>query len=117
MQATPSGAAPGQGTVTVDPVTHEPPLTGFDGAAGPVGEAGRRELRAARRQRRRLAMWCAAFVAVCLVLTVVVVGIARARPPGPQVVQTTATAIVGGAPAPQAPFDSRGTQPPEGGHR
>ncbi|MGD0880682.1 MAG: hypothetical protein ABSB09_03800 [Acidimicrobiales bacterium] len=44
---------------------------------------GRRALREARRRRRRTTWICAAFVAVCLALTIVVVTLARYRPAPP----------------------------------
>ncbi len=41
---------------------------------------GRRALREARRRRRRLALVCAAVLAACLLMTVLVLGMARDRP-------------------------------------
>lgn len=58
--------------------------------------AGRRALREARRQRRRLAVFCAAVIVACLAMTIVVLGMARDRP-APAVPSGTATA---GPPAP-----------------
>jgi len=43
---------------------------------------GRQALRAARRQRRRIAIGCALVVALCLAVTLVIVGIARDRTTG-----------------------------------
>lgn len=46
----------------------------------------RRARRAARYQRRHLSVGCAVLIAVCLVITILIVGMARNRTPGPQVV-------------------------------
>jgi len=46
----------------------------------------RRAERAERRQRRRISVGCALLVAVCLVITILIVGMARNRNPGVQVV-------------------------------
>jgi len=58
------------------------PATGVVGGTGngAVGRDSRIALREARRQRRRTAWLCAAVVAVCLGLTIVVVSLARTRP-------------------------------------
>jgi hypothetical protein len=72
---------------------HEAPVDagGTDGAGG---TDSRITLREARRQRRRTAWLCAAVVAVCLGLTIVVVSLARTRPaPLPGVVATYAVAV------------------------
>ena len=67
-----------------DPATPGSPARpeGSDGGDGPVAES-RPALREARRQRRRTAWLCAAVVAVCLGLTIVVVSLARSRPVTP----------------------------------
>ena len=59
--------------------------------------ASRSELRAARRQRRRLMVVCAVIIAVCLALTIVVVGLARNRVAGSQSLPSVRT---GRMPAP-----------------
>lgn len=46
----------------------------------------RRARRAARYQRRHLSVGCAVLIAVCLVITILIVGMARNRMPGPQIV-------------------------------
>jgi hypothetical protein len=58
-----------------------------DGDAATVGDdapiaEGRRALRAERQDRRRLAVACALVIAVCLVVTILIVGLARSRNPG-----------------------------------
>jgi hypothetical protein len=53
-----------------------------DGGDGRAAET-RRAIREARRQRRRTAWLCAAVVAACLALTIVVVSLARERPVAP----------------------------------
>jgi hypothetical protein len=57
----------------------------------------RSELRAARRVRRRLMVACALVVAVCVLLTVLIVGLARDRSPGSSSLARTLSV---GAPAP-----------------
>jgi hypothetical protein len=49
-----------------------------------VGAESRRALRAHRRQRRRIAIGCAVFITVCVVITLVIVNIARDRTSTPQ---------------------------------
>ena len=73
-----SGAPPvsdGAGTALPGPVLAE---------AGQVAEAppSRAERRAVRRMRRNLAIVCGLVVAVCLVLTILIVNMARTRPSG-----------------------------------
>ena len=62
----------------------------------------RRAERSERRQRRRISVGCALLVAVCLVITILIVGMARNRNPGAQVVLP---GLASAAPA----FDSRPT--------
>jgi hypothetical protein len=50
-------------------------------------------LRAARRRRRHVMVGCALVVAVCLVLTLLIVNIARGRRPGSGVVPVVALAV------------------------
>ncbi len=117
VTAPPEGVAPAPGATAGDvPERHD-----RDGRMAPAADS-RRSLRESRRQRRR-AMWlCAAVVALCLALTIVVVTLARSRPVGPPaawsatpsaVVRPAATAVdrVMSAPAP-----SRGAAAPEGGN-
>ena len=95
----------------------------------------RRAIREVRRQRRRTAWLCAAFVALCLGLTIVVVSLARDRPvtppasvaaaavvpPGPVLtaaVPSTAvpSTVVPSTVVPSTVVPSRGAPPPEGGN-
>ncbi len=81
--------------MTVEPnVTSVAAGSGLHDAAGepsdvgapPVSTGGsesRREARLARRRRRQLAVVCALFVTVCLVLTLLIVELARSRPGAP----------------------------------
>jgi hypothetical protein len=85
--------------------------------------AGRRALREARRQRRRLMGVCAVIVAACLVMTVLIVGMARDRPaPGTPtgVVNSAGGLLVPIRPAlspSSAHVQEHGAEAPEGGHR
>jgi hypothetical protein len=54
--------------------------------AAPV--EGRQARRASRRLRRRLSIGCVVLITACVVITVLIVGIARDRAPAPQVVLT-----------------------------
>ena len=100
------------------------PPTGHPGEGGSGGGDTRIALREARRQRRRVAWWCAAVVAVCLGLTIAVVSLARNRPaPSPGVVasSTLTTLVVPSTPAHGSPTLSSdphlGAPAPEGGNR
>ena len=81
-------------------------------------------LRDARRQRRRTAWLCAAILAVCLGLTIVVVSLARTRPaPSPGAAATSAFASDFAVPSTHAPGSptlpsqpSPGAPAPEGGN-
>jgi hypothetical protein len=84
---------------------------------------GRRAHRAARQQRRHLAVGCAVLIAACLVITILIVDMARSRTPGTQVI---VPALAVAAPAhpdshsviPTVPFNQfLGVSAPEGGHR
>ncbi len=115
-------------------VTSSEPTIPSDGAAGepgatdppPAGTPGdhgasdtRIALREARRQRRRTAWLCAAVVAVCLALTIVVVSLARNRPP-PSSGVLTAYAPVSFTPASASMLATNphpGAPAPEGGNR
>ena len=102
----PSGRAGVSGTVRSEP------------SPGPPQADNRRALREKRRERRRLSVLCAVVVAVCLVLTILIVGMARNRPTGPQVVgpalvisPTNQPHVV--PPDPQPP-ETHGAAAPEG---
>jgi predicted nucleic acid-binding Zn ribbon protein len=85
--------------------------------------------RAERRQRRRISMGCALLVAVCLVITILIVGMARNRNPGAQVVvpglSLTAAASFDSLPTVDTVHPvqtvqtdkARGAVAPEGGNR
>jgi hypothetical protein len=60
------------------PAAADPPGTAVP---GPLA-ASRGEIRAARRRRRRLMLVCAVVIALCVGLTIAVVGLARNREPG-----------------------------------
>jgi hypothetical protein len=62
--------------------THPDPDEQLPGVAATEPAETRRALRVARRQRRHLATLCAVVVAVCLVLTLLIVSLARDRAPG-----------------------------------
>jgi hypothetical protein len=104
-----------------------PPGDGPDAPSAPDGTGAetRRALREARRARRRTAWLCAAFVALCLGLTIVVVSLARYRPAGPPASLAAAEVVVPSDPVPSAaaavdrvvssdPY--RGAAAPEGGN-
>jgi hypothetical protein len=104
-------------SVLTDPVDPRAPATAGD---------GRRAVREARRQRRRTTWLCAAVVALCLALTIVVVLLARDRPLGtPGVVGADAVSVsasVSASPAPAGagtvpePVPNRGATASEGGN-
>jgi hypothetical protein len=118
------------GVVPVSP-RRPVPVAPEPGAGGPAaesvdpGSAGRRALREARRQRRRLMAVCAVIIAACLAMTVLIVGMARDRP-----VQDSPTGVIVHpvADLPTAPTPNRqrlthhhravppGAPAPEGGH-
>ena len=83
---------------------------------------GQRAQRAARQQRRHLSVACAVLIAVCLVITILVVGMARNHSPGAQVVvPALALAISGHVDARPSvptiqPNQFHGATAPEGGH-
>lgn len=83
---------------------------------------GRRAQRAARQQRRRISMACALLIAVCLVITILIVAVARNRAPGAEVVVPPSAlaapeAIVVSRPGVPTthPNQLRGAPAPEGG--
>lgn len=108
---------PGAGVPVPAP---DPAVAGPDAPGADGGTAGRRALREARRQRRRLMAACAAIVAACLVMTVLIVGMARDRPaqdgPTGVVVRPAADALSTPYPTPY-PAVPPGAPAPEGGHR
>jgi hypothetical protein len=82
---------------------------------------GRRAQRAARHQRRNISVACAVLIAVCLVITILIVGMARNRSPGVQVVvPASAFALPGQASRPVLPavnlIEIRAVTAPKGGH-
>ncbi len=101
--ATVPGDGPDTGAASdprpADPVPVQPP---GEVATGPLSATpepdpeqdaraeGRRALRAARKRRRRVSLGCAALIAVCTAITLIIVGMARERSPGPQVVRPVA---------------------------
>gem|GEM_PF-934154 len=128
----PTGGTTGDGArVTADPMaTSAPddggaPLHPADDDGSPAAAAGRRALREARRQRR-WAMWlCAAVVALCLGLTIVVVTLARYRPLNPSSMPTATATVLPATVRTPAPVlvrvlaktaPSRGAPAPEGGN-
>jgi hypothetical protein len=62
--------------------------------------ADRRAQRAARRTRRNVAIVCGLVVAVCLILTILIVNMARIRTSGPLVVVSSAAVSIGPPPVP-----------------
>jgi hypothetical protein len=84
--------------------------------------ADRKALRTARRTRRNLAILCGLVVAVCLVLTILIVDMARNRPSGAGITVPVSTTFAQGAPerSPHLSADSiipnRGASAPEGGN-
>ncbi len=78
------------------------PVPGADPAEaaavpGPVSPVDRRAQRSARRTRRRLAVACGLVVAVCLVLTILIVNMARNRPSGLDLVPRSVPVALGPA--------------------
>ncbi len=115
----------------VDPVDRagsEGPVDPGAGAPTPVPTpstsrvADRKAVRAARRTRRNLAILCGLVVAVCLLLTILIVDMARIRPPGagitPLVSTPSAQAAAGssGQLSADSPIPNRGAPAPEGGN-
>jgi hypothetical protein len=66
--------------------------------------AERRAERAVRRTRRNVAIVCGLVVAACLILTILIVNMARIRTSGPQVVVSPAVGLVGPSRPGPAPF-------------
>jgi hypothetical protein len=90
--AEPASTAPSPDPAADPNPTLDPPTT-----VRPPRHEERRALRAARRRRQRLAVACAALVAFCLGVTILIVVMAGNRTPGPQVV--TALPAVSAAPS------------------
>jgi hypothetical protein len=108
--ARPSTSAPGAA---------EDPAPGRDsGVEEPVEVARetRREVREARHRRRQLMVACAVVVAACLVLTILIVTMARQRPSGlPVQTAPRAEAVATYRSAP-VPTPNHGAVAPQGGH-
>lgn len=81
----------------------------------------RRALRAQRRQRRRIAIGCAVLIAVCVLITLVIVNIARDRTSVPQSEgRLTPVAVVHNdflSASIHPSTDTPGAPAPVGGHR
>jgi hypothetical protein len=111
-----AGAAPA-GSGGPEEAAPEPAPTGSRSRV-----ADRKALRAARRTRRNLAILCGVVVAVCLVLTILIVDMARTRPPGAEITMPAPAASVPGAAGPPHPLSAdsiipnRGASAPEGGN-
>jgi len=101
----PPAAVAGEETGT-EPVITSDGDTGHRTAAGD----SRIALREARQQRRRIAWICAAFVAVCLGLTIVAVSLARTRPAPSGIIDSYAAAL-SSTPAPGSPPPPSDPQP------
>jgi hypothetical protein len=71
----PVDTGPGSGP---DPAADQPPVADHASRI-----EGLRAVRAERHRRRVLSLACAALVAACLVITILIVGLARTRPSGP----------------------------------
>ena len=105
------------------------PGPGPEGAApSPVADHasrtdGLRAVRAERHRRRVLSLACAALVAACLVITILIVGLARTRSSGPSAARSPSvlTAVGRGARPPlrshRPVHTDSGAEAPLGGHR
>ncbi len=114
--SSPDDGAPG-GSLRPEAVTPDPVPTGSGSRV-----ADRKALRAARRTRRNLAILCGLVVAVCLVLTILIVDMARNRPSGAEITVPVSTLSALGAPE-RSPhlsavsiIPNRGASAPEGGN-
>jgi hypothetical protein len=116
------GSAPGTGVVpdgSVGPeaVSSQPAPTGSRSRV-----ADRKALRAARRTKRNLTILCGFVVALCLVLTILIVDMARNRPPAAEITVPVSTASVLGAAdrshhlSVGSIIPNRGASAPEGGN-
>ena len=112
----PGDGGPPGGSVP-EAVTPEPALAGSISRV-----ADRKAVREARRTRRNLAIVCGLVVAVCLVLTILIVDMARNRPPGAEIMVPVSTASALGAAdvshdlSPHPTIPNRGAPAPEGGN-
>jgi hypothetical protein len=87
-------------------------LSDPEAGVDPVGQdpeagsrvADRRALRAARRTRRNVAIVCGLVVALCLILTILIVNMARIRTSGPQAVVIPVAASIGPPGSTPLPF-------------
>jgi hypothetical protein len=99
----------------------EPARPDVEGRPDPRTE-GRRQLRAARKRRRRISIGCAVLIAVCTALTLLIVAVARDRSPSLFVV-TPPPALVSSAPVVHHAVlvvestETLGALAPQGGHR
>jgi len=122
--AVPPGAPPDPPSVSAPAGEHAAPVAPDlpgTGPSSPVPVARsdhRRAQRAARRHRRRLAVWCGVVVAFCFGVTILIVLMAGNRAPGPQGLPALAPSVAvgagGGAPLAVA---ARGVGAPGGGRR
>ncbi len=84
----------------------------------PVSRADRKTQREARRIRRNLALACGLVVAVCLVLTILIVNMARTRPYGLAALPRSDPSAAGPLPVPTHPaIPNRAAPAAEGGNR
>jgi hypothetical protein len=82
-EAAPAGADPGPGP---DSAVDQPPAVDHASRV-----EGLRAVRAERHRRRVLSLACAALVAACLVVTILIVSLARTRSSGPSALGSPAT--------------------------
>jgi hypothetical protein len=106
---------------------HPPVGEGDPVVPGPATEAGSRAVgrkaqRAARRARRTVAIVCGVVMAICLILTILIVDMARNRPPAAEITVPVSTASVLGAAdrshhlSVGSIIPNRGASAPEGGN-
>lgn len=121
LDETPDDGSPGgpsAGAPTPAPPGPETPAPGLDSAEDRVEVARetRKEVREARHRRRQLMVACAIVVAACLVLTILIVTMARQRPSGlPAPTASRAEAVASYRSAP-VPTPSHSAVAPQGGH-
>lgn len=84
MRTTPDQPGPVAGASSGEPVVPPCAVPPEDPPRAPV--EGRQARRSNRRLRRRLSIGCVLLITACVVITVLIVGIARDRAPAPQVV-------------------------------
>lgn len=83
---------------------------------------GRRQLRAARKRRRRISIGCALLIAVCTAVTLVIVAVARDRSPSllvvtPPPAPVSSPPVVHHAVLVTESTETLGALAPQGGHR